>query len=320
MRKRTAIYFVLAGLVVASIISLFLGPVFVPPQYILKSEILWQIRIPRVLLSALVGMMLGLSGVMLQGILRNPLADPYILGVSSGAGVGAATALALKLNFVFLGMSSVPILAFIFAIIAVLVVYRLSYVSDRSSPEALILGGVAVSAFASAILALIIIVSGQLQSIYFWLLGSLSMASYVDVATLIPYLSIGLVVAYFHSKELNVLLLGEDMALTMGVEVSKIRFLMIVTATLMTAAAVSVSGLIGFVGLIVPHFVRLTIGPNHRSLIPMSALGGALLMVVADSIGRTVFTPVEMPIGIVMALVGAPFFLYILKKRRLGKK
>ncbi len=320
MKNKNTLYILFLVLTVVSIVALFIGSVWVPPQYILKSEILWQIRVPRVLLACLVGMMLGVSGVVLQGILRNPLADPYILGVSAGAGVGAAAAMGLHLNFVFLGMSSTPILAFIFAVIAVFIVYRLSFISDRSSPEALILGGVAVSAFASAILALIIIISGQLQSIYFWLLGSLSMASYIDVLTLIPYLVIGLTAAYFYSKELNVLLLGEEMALSMGVEVSRVRAFMIVIATLMTAAAVSVSGLIGFVGLIIPHFVRLVIGPNHRSLVPLSAIGGAILMVVADAIGRTVIAPVELPIGVVMALVGSPFFLYILNRRRLMKK
>ncbi len=320
MKNKNTVYILLGILLLVSIIALFLGSVWIPPQYILKSEILWQIRIPRVLVAALVGMMLGVSGVVLQGILRNPLADPYILGVSSGAGVGAATAMGLRLNFVILGMSSTPLLAFAFALVAVFIVYKLSFISDRSSPEALILGGVAVSAFASAILALIIIISGQLQSIYFWLLGSLSMASYVDVVTLIPYLVIGLTAAYFYSKELNVLLLGEEMALTMGVEVAKVRTFMIIIATMMTAAAVSVSGLIGFVGLIIPHFVRLIIGPNHRTLVPLSAIGGAILMVVADTIGRTVLSPVEMPIGVVMALLGSPFFLYILNRRRLMKK
>lgn len=300
-------------------VSLLLGPVFIPLKYLFKSEIFWQIRIPRVILAALVGMMLGISGVILQGVLRNPLADPYILGVSAGAGVGAATAMGLGLSFVFLGMSSVPILAFLSSCVAVFCVYRLSYLAHRASPETLILAGVAISAFASAVLALIIIISGQLQTIYFWLLGSLSMASPTDVITLLPYLIVGSSFSYIYSKELNALLLGEEIAITLGVEVEKIRKLMILMATLMTAAAVSVSGLIGFVGLIIPHFVRLFIGPNHRMLIPASALGGALLMVVADTIGRTVFSPLEIPIGVVMALVGSPFFLYVLRKRRVKK-
>lgn len=320
MRKKHIVYILFAVLVLLSIATLFIGPVFISPQELLKSDILWQIRLPRVFLASIVGMLLGVSGVILQGILRNSLADPYILGVSSGAGVGAAAAMGLKLNFVFFGMSPAPVFAFICAIGAVLVVYRLSFASDKTSPEALVLAGVAVSAFASAMLAIIIIISGQLQSIYFWLLGSLSMASYTDIITLLPYLIVGLVAAYFFSKELNALLFGEDMALTLGIDISQIRFIMVIIATLMASAAVSVSGLIGFVGLIVPHFVRLLIGPNHRMLVPISALGGAILMVAADAVGRTVLAPVEIPIGVVMAILGSPFFLYLLRKRRVSGK
>ncbi|MFA4967804.1 MAG: iron ABC transporter permease, partial [Candidatus Margulisiibacteriota bacterium] len=217
-------------------------------------------------------------------------------------------------------MSSIPLFAFIFALAMVFIVYRLSNIAERTSPETLILAGVAVSAFASAILALIIIISGQLQSIYFWMLGSLSMASYGDILTILPYAAIGLGFSYYYSKELNALIMGEEMALTMGVEVEKVRVIMIVVATLMTAAAVSVSGLIGFVGLIIPHFVRLLIGPKYRALIPFSAIGGALLMLVADTVARTALSPMEIPIGVIMALIGAPFFIYILRKRRLGKR
>src|SRR3989339_146425 len=187
INKKNILYLLLGALVLLSIISMFLGPVFISPEYLLKSEILWQIRIPRIILSAMVGIMLGISGVILQGILRNPLADPYIL--------------------------------------------------------------------------------------------------------------------------------GEEMAFTLGVDVEKIRLIMIIMASLMTAAAVSVSGLIGFVGLIIPHFVRLFLGPNHKTLVPVSALGGAILMMGADTIGRTVFSPIEIPIGVVMALIGSPFFLYILRRR-----
>ena len=303
-----------------SAIALFIGSVNVSTGEILNSVILWQIRFPRIILSILVGIMLATSGAVLQGVLRNPLSDPYILGVSAGAGVGAALAMAYKLFFTFLGMSSIPLFAFIFALAMVFIVYRLSNIAERTSPETLILAGVAVSAFASAVLALIIIISGQLQSIYFWMLGSLSMASYGDILTILPYAAIGLGFSYYYSKELNALIMGEEMALTMGVEVEKVRVIMIVVATLMTAAAVSVSGLIGFVGLIIPHFVRLLIGPKYRALIPFSAIGGALLMLVADTVARTALSPMEIPIGVIMALIGAPFFIYILRKRRLGKR
>jgi iron complex transport system permease protein len=303
-------------LLAAVVLSLFLGSVYISPGELFKSEIFWQIRLPRVILAALIGLLLSTSGVILQGILRNPLADPYILGISAGAAVGAAVSIALGAQFVIFGMSSLPVAAFISALVAVFIVYKLAQVAGKTTPETLILAGVALSAFCAAILSLIIILSGNLQSIYFWLLGSLSSASWSNVLTVLPYALIGAAVAYFFSKELNALLLGEEMAATLGVEVEYTRLILIGAASLMTAAAVSVSGLIGFVGLIVPHWIRLIIGPNHRLLIPVSALSGMLLMVVADTIARTVLSPVEIPIGIVMALVGAPFFLYLLRRRR----
>lgn len=300
--------------------SLFLGSVFISPKDLFHSDILWQIRVPRVILSALVGLLLSISGVILQGILRNPLADPYILGVSAGGAVGAAIAIALGLQFVVLGMSSVPVLAFAFSLFSVMIVYRLSQVEGKTAPETLILAGVALSAFCAAILSLIIILTGNLQSIYFWLLGSLSSASWTNVITVIPYALIGTGIAYFFSKELNALLLGEEMARTLGIEVEKVRLILVGVSSLMTAAAVSVSGLIGFVGLIIPHWVRIVVGPNHRYLIIISGLSGMLLMVIADTIARTVLSPIEIPIGIIMSLVGAPFFLFLLRRRRMESK
>jgi iron complex transport system permease protein len=254
--------------------------------------------------------------VILQGVLRNPLADPYILGVSAGGGVGAAIAIAFGLSFTLFGMSPIPLLAFVSSLLAVYVVYKLSEIGGKTVPETLVLAGVALSAFCAAILALIIIITGNLQAIYFWLLGSLAAAGWGNVLTVLPYALVGIIVAYFFSKELNALLLGEEMAQTLGVDVEQARFVLIGAASLMTAAAVSVSGLIGFVGLIVPHFVRLLIGPNHRYLLPLSALTGMILLVVADALARTVLSPQEIPIGVVMSLLGAPFFLYLLRRRR----
>lgn len=301
-------------------LALLLGSVFLLPEELFQSEIFWQIRLPRVVLAALVGLLLSVSGVLLQGVLRNPLADPYILGISAGAALGAAASIALGAQFLVLGMSTVPAAAFVFSLAAVLIVYKLSQVAGRTAPETLILAGVALSAFCAAILSLIIIISGNLATIYFWLLGSLSSASWGNVLTVAPYALAGIAIAYFYSKELNALLLGEELAASLGVEVENTRLFLIGTASLMAAAAVSVSGLIGFVGLIVPHWIRLIIGPKHRLLIPVSALSGMLLMVVADTIARTVLSPLEIPIGIIMALVGAPFFLYLLRRRRsLGK-
>lgn len=322
IRKKTISAVGILGVLLLLVIflSLFFGSVLISPFDLFQSEILWNIRLPRVLLSALIGLLLSLSGVILQGVLRNPLADPYILGVSAGGAVGAAVAIAVGASFVILGMSSVPVLAFITALVAVYIVYRLSQVAGKTSPETLILAGVALSAFCAAILSLVVIISGNLQSIYFWLLGSLSSANWINVITVLPYAIIGYGVAYFFSKELNALLLGEEMAQTLGIDIENVRLMLIAGSSLMTAAAVSVSGLIGFVGLIIPHWIRIIIGPNHRYLIPVSALSGMLLMVIADTIARTVFAPTEIPIGIVMALLGAPFFLYLLRRRRLEGK
>ncbi|MFA5112863.1 MAG: iron ABC transporter permease [Candidatus Margulisiibacteriota bacterium] len=315
-QSAAAIVVLSLALAAALAVSLLLGSVFLAPGELLQSKIFWQIRFPRVILSALVGLLLAVPGVVLQGVLRNPLADPYILGVSAGGGVGAAIAIAFGLQFTLLGMSSVPLLAFAGALLAVYVVYKLAEIGGKASPETLVLAGVALSSFCAAALALIIIVTGNLQSIYFWLLGSLSGASWGNVLTVLPYAVLGTGIAYFFSKELNALLLGEDMAQTLGVDVESARFSLIAAASLMTAAAVSVSGLIGFVGLIVPHWVRLLIGPNHRYLLPIAALSGMLLMVVADALARTVLSPLEVPIGVIMSLVGAPFFLYLLRRRR----
>ena len=293
-------------------LGLFIGPTSIFPLGAKISQIiLWQIRFPRVILGLLVGLMLATSGTILQGILRNPLADPYILGVSAGAGVGAAIAVVSGLWSPVSGL-----FAFLGALLAVFIVYRIAYVGGKTSPETLILSGVAVSAFAAALLSLIIILSGQLQSIYFWLLGGLSSATWDSVLSVIPYAVVGLIIVSFFSRDLNILLLGEESALSLGIEVEWVRKLLLAVASLMTAAAVSVSGLIGFVGLIVPHFVRLIVGPNHKILLPVSAISGAILLIACDILARMVLAPTEIPIGIITGMLGSPFFLYLLRRRR----
>ncbi|MCX5750082.1 MAG: iron ABC transporter permease [Candidatus Saganbacteria bacterium] len=318
-------------LVVVSLLSMFFGSVYLSPKEVFNTVgckvtevctssiyadvIIWQIRFPRIILAALVGLLLALSGTILQGVLRNPLADPYILGVSGGGAVGAAIAMSLGLGTTLWGFSLVPLLAFLFSLIAVFVVYNLSRVGGRITPENLLLAGVAVSAFCGAIISMIVIIGGDLQSIYFWLLGSLSGADWKGVLLLLPYALIGIVVGYFYSKELNALLFGDEMAMTLGVDVDRIRMFLLAVAALLAAAAVSVAGLIGFVGLLVPHFIRFLVGPHHRFLVLFSALSGMLLLVVADTIARTVLAPVEIPVGVVMAFIGAPFFLYLLRRK-----
>ena len=337
-KKRKAIFTLLLVLVIIMLVSTLFGAATIAPGEVSRSiasrfigfftedavvnTIIWDIRIPRILLAAVVGLLLSTSGVILQGVLRNPLADPYILGVSAGASIGAMLSFVLGIDFVFFGFSTTPLLAFVFALMAVFLVYRLSHVAGRTSPETLILAGVAVSAFAASVLSIIIIVTGDLRAIYFWLLGDLSSASWLDVMTVTPYAIIGIIVAYFYSKDLNALLLGDDMALTLGVDVEVVRLFLLGVASLMAAAAVSVCGLIGFVGLIVPHFVRLIVGPNHRFLIPFAALSGMLILVFADIVARSAFSFVstELPIGVVMAIIGAPFFIYLLRRRRISGK
>jgi len=334
IKARKAVFTLLMVLLVIVLFSVLFGAVSLTPREIAYSllnrflgfftknvtvdSIVWDIRLPRIVLAAVVGLMLSTAGVMLQGILRNPLADPYILGVSSGGAIGAMLSFVLGIDMVFFGFRTAPLMAFAFALIAVLIVYQLSHIGGRSSPETLVLAGVAVSAFAAAVLSLLIILSGDLRSIYFWLLGSFSGSSWGDVLAVTPYAIIGLFVAYFYSKDLNALLLGEDIAFSLGIDVEFVRLFLLGVASLMAAATVSVCGIVGFVGLIVPHFVRMIIGPNHRLLIPAAALSGALLVVLADIIARVALRPTEIPIGIVMAIIGAPFFLYILRRRRGG--
>lgn len=333
-RRNIAIFSLVLILIIVSALSLLFGTVFLSPadvwnaincrffgacSSIFNNVLIWELRVPRIITAALVGLLLALSGTILQGVLRNPLADPYILGASAGGGIGAAIALTLGLDVLFLGFSAVPVFAFVFALGAVFLVYSLSRINGSSTPENLILSGVAVSAFCSAILALIMVFSGNLQSIYFWLLGGFTGASWEKVIALLPYVIIGSLVSYFYSKELNALLLGEELAQTLGINIGQTRIILLTLAAFMTAAAVSVAGLIGFVGLIIPHMVRIIVGPHYRLSIPLSALSGMLLMVIADTISRSLIPPIEIPVGIVTAIIGAPYFLYLLKRGRSNK-
>ncbi len=335
-KKRNATLTLLGVLAAIMLVSTLFGAASVAPKDVMTAmlngtlglfggdktvnTVIWDVRVPRIILAALVGLLLSTSGVILQGILRNPLADPYILGVSAGGSIGAMLSFLFGRDVFFLGFRTTPLIAFAFSLAAVFIVYRLSHVAGRSSPETLVLAGVAVSSFAASVLALMIIVSGDLRSIYFWMLGSLQDASWADVLTVAPYAAIGIIAAYFYSKDLNALLLGDDMALTLGVDVKAVRIFLLVIASLMAAAAVSVCGLVGFVGLIVPHFVRLAVGPNHRLLVPIAGVSGMILMVAADIVARTALAPTEIPIGVIMSLIGAPFFIYILRRRRLGPR
>lgn len=282
----------------------------------IQEDIIIDLRLPRVFVAVLIGAMLGTAGVAFQGVLRNPLADPYILGISSGAAVGAAGAILLVNGASFYWAKiAVPLFAFGGAILSLIMVFVLAWQRKRD-PVTLILAGVVIQSFLGAILSFSVTVSGdKLRSIVFWMMGSLVSAGWSDFLFLLPYLVICFLLIFAYYRNLNILSLGEQAAEHLGMNVERIKVLILVAASLLTAAAVSVVGIIGFVGLIVPHMVRIIAGPDHKILIPASCLAGAVFLLWSDTLARTVIPAMEIPIGVITALAGAPFFGYLLKKR-----
>ena len=287
------------------------------PLNTVESAIVWQIRAPRVVLGALVGGMLAVSGSAYQGVFRNALADPYLLGVSAGAGVGATIVIAYAGGTA--GTELLPLAAFAGAVLAVVITYALgtSVVGSAGGSGALILAGVAVAAFMTAIQTLLQQRQTQtLQAVYSWILGGLAGASWHEVAIAAPYviLSAGVLVA--HRRVLDVLSLGDEEALSLGMNVRRTRLVIVAAATIGTAGAVAVSGLIGFVGIIVPHTIRMTVSSSYRAIVPLSLLLGAAFLVLTDILARTLLSPAELPIGVVTAFFGAPFFALVLRRSR----
>jgi len=276
--------------------------------------ILWQVRLPRVVTGALTGGMLAVSGVVFQALLRNPLAEPYLLGVSSGAALGAVSALALGLSAS--AYFALPLAALLGALVAIGVVFEVARVGGRLDTRVLLLAGVVVSAFFSACVLLILtfVRADTLRSAFFWTLGSLSGASWGMIAAMAVYSIPALVVLYGLSRHLNALTLGEETAAYLGTETEQVKRVAFLLASLLAAAAVSVAGVIGFVGLVVPHAVRLSGVRDHRALTPMSFVAGACALVLADSAARTVAAPMEIPIGVVTAFLGVPMFLVLLRR------
>lgn len=324
-----------AALVVGiALLSIAIGSVFIPPlvtiQILLSrllpvvpnwpptfETILFDIRLPRVALVALSGAALSCSGAAYQGLFRNPLADPYLTGVSSGAGLGAMTALVLRLSYPSLWTISIPLMAFGTALLTVVVVYLLARRAGATPTTTLILAGTAVSAFTGSITTFLILRAGRqaLNAISF-LLGGFSSAGWEAVTATLPFVVVGFGLMYLYARPLNVLLFDEEQAQQLGIHVERVKLIVIVAATMTTAAAVSFNGLIGFIGLIIPHAMRLVSGPDHRRLLPLSALGGAGFLMLADLVARTVIAPAELPLGVVTAFAGAPFFLYLLRRAK----
>lgn len=269
-------------------------------------------RLPRIALGAIVGFALAAAGVVMQGFFRNPMADPSIIGVSSGAAVGAVATIAIPAALPL----ALPPAAFAGAVITAFGVYVLATENGRTPIATLLLAGVAVQTFLGAVISYLLLQSGRsLQEAVFWLMGHLSGATWSDVPLTLPVVVVGFAILAVHARDLNVLLLGEEDAHALGVEVERTKRLLLAVASLVTAGAVAVSGVIGFVGLIVPHVMRLLVGPDHRILLPTSALAGAAFLVATDTVARTALGGAELPVGVVTAFLGAPFFLYLLRRR-----
>ncbi|MCL1697532.1 MULTISPECIES: iron ABC transporter permease [unclassified Lysinibacillus] len=285
------------------------------------ANILWKIRLPRVLLAGLVGASLAIAGAAFQGLLKNPLADPYTLGVSSGASVGAVMTIFFSLSIPVVGHFTLPIFSMIGAILTMVAVMGFARIVDRSlKMETLILTGVIFSSFLGSLISLMIALSGEeLRQVIGWLLGSVSMRGWPYVQMIIPFVIIGSIMLWTQRRELNVLLYGEERAKHLGVNVKRSKYIILVGGSMLTGAAVAVSGTIGFVGLVVPHMTRMVWGSDHRHLLPLSFLNGATLLIICDLVARTIITPRELPIGVITAFIGAPVFSYIFYKQRRSK-
>jgi len=316
-RKSIAVHgILLLALAAVCLVSLFAGAASLPAGALWHSGI-FQLRLARTAISVVAGAGLSVAGVIFQAILRNPLAEPYVLGVSSGAGVGAALAIVLGLSAA--GVWMLPAMAFAGALSTILLVYALARTPAGAVPiQTLLLSGVVVSAVLSNMLMFVVSVapSEKLHSVVWWLLGSLQIFDWGLLQIVSAVVAVGLAVSIFLARDLNLMALGEEPAAHLGLDVEQTRKLFFLLASLMTGATVAACGVIGFVGLIVPHSVRLVIGPDHRRLVTASALAGAAFLVLADSVARTAIAPRELPIGVITALLGGPFFLVLLKRRR----
>lgn len=322
------------ALVAVALAGIAFGPAALDPRQVLRAvvdglpgvdlpsglsdrqlTILWQLRLPRVVLGAMVGATLAMAGAAYQGVFRNPLADPYLLGVAAGAGLGATMAIALGPAGASAGL--LPASAFVGAVAGVAMTYLIGRRLGDRTAATLVLAGVAVASFLTAVQTFIQQRNDDtLREVYAWILGRLNTSGWSEVRLILPYLAISTIGILLHRRLLDVLAIGDGEASALGVPVSRVRLLVVLAATLGTAAAVSVSGLIGFVGIIVPHTVRLLTGPSYRSILPLSLLFGATFLVLTDLAARTIISPAELPIGVVTAFFGAPFFVLVLRNSR----
>lgn len=318
-------------LIVAAFVSLTVGPVTIPfdrlwsilsqgpPAVPIDTEtaIIWKLRIPRILLSVVVGAALGAAGAGYQGLFRNPLADPFVIGASSGAALGGALAMVAGLQIGVWGFGGTSIAAMTGSLLAVAVVYAIASVNRDLPLMSLLLAGVAVSQLLGAVVALVMFLNNeQLGRIFSWLMGSMTRGNWSVLKMTTPLVLISTVALWLHSRSLDALTFGEETAAGLGLQLTRFRATVVIAATLATSAAVSACGIVGFVGLVAPHVARLLVGARHAYVIPASALLGGLLLMIADDLARIVLAPTELPVGVVTALLGGPFFIYLLVSRR----
>ena len=283
-------------------------------QSLLESPIFWNLRLPRVVLSVLVGAALSVCGATYQSVFRNPLTDPYVLGISSGASLGAAIAILLGLEAHLWGVGSMALLT---ALLTILLIFKIASIGNRMHTTTLLLTGVCLTFLITAVISLLMAMHQEkMESIIFWTMGSFASSSWMDVWIVLPVVVIGILVVLFHSKDLNLLLVGSETAQSLGVEVEKVRRRLLLFTTLMVAFAVSACGVIGFVGLVVPHCVRLLCGADNRRIIPYSIFVGGLFLLLCDTLARTLIPPNELPVGSITSLLGAPMFIYLLYKSK----
>jgi iron complex transport system permease protein len=311
----------------AILLSIAIGSVFISPTEIWNTitgqgaetsfAILWKIRLPRTVLVLLTGAGLGISGASYQGLFRNPLADPYLIGVASGAGLGAVIAMSFQWPYSFWGLFVVPLAAFATALLTVAIVYAIARIGHTVPTTNLILAGVAVSSFATSLTSFLMLRSAdEMRRALGWLLGGSIQNGWTSILAILPFIIIGVGVLLASGHALNLLQFGDDQAQQLGLNVTRTRTIILVAASLVTATAVSFSGIIGFIGLIVPHLMRMWVGGDYRRLLPLSLISGAAALLIADVISRVVLAPQEIPVGIVTALAGAPFFLWILRRSK----
>ena len=279
-----------------------------------QSSIFWNLRAPRIVLSVLVGAALSVCGAAYQSVFRNPLTDPYVLGISSGASVGAAVAILLGLEAYMLGVGAC---ALVTGLLTIVVIYRIASIGNRMHTTTLLLTGVCITFLMSAIISFIMVLrQDKMDSIIFWTMGSFASASWTEVAIVAPVVAVGIGIVLYYARDLNLLLAGSETARSLGVEVERVKRVLLLSTTLMVAFCVATCGVIGFVGLVVPHCLRLVLGPDNRRIVPCAIFAGGLFMLLCDTLARTLLMPAELPVGSLTALAGAPLFIYLLYKNK----